>query len=107
MGHFHRDSVRFIKRVLMPLLKVPLQVSQLRAGNEKLHDCRLADADIALEAKLTFEPFELPLCLGVDMEAGLANRHLGHAGKMPRYPGFSALRFFGLSVGNVAVFAEE
>jgi site-specific DNA recombinase len=91
----------------MSLLEVPLQVGKLRAADEKLHDCRLAGANIALEAKLTLERFEFPLCLGGHMEAGLANGGLRHPEKMPRSSGFSALRFFGLSVGCEPTFREE
>lgn len=91
----------------MSLLEVPLQVSQLRALNEKLDDCGLADANVAFESKLTLERFEFPFCLRVDMEAGFASGHLGHAGKMRRLSGLSASRFFGLSVGSEAIFAEE
>lgn len=92
---------------LRPFLKVPLQVGQFCAANEKLHDCGLADTSVAVEAKLTLEGFELPLCLRVEMEARFADWRFGHAWKMPRSFGLSALRFFGLSVGKSETHAEE
>ena len=98
---------RALRRVLRPFLEVTFQISQLRTVNEKLDDCGLADADIALEAKLTLERFELPLCLGVEVEAGFANGHVDHPRKLQQSSGFSALRFFGLSVGTDTAFAEE
>jgi site-specific DNA recombinase len=91
----------------MPLPEVSLQVGQLRAANQELDDCGLADPNGTFKAQLALQGFELPFCLGLDMEAGFANGRLSHLGKMPRSSGFSALRFFGLSVGVQATYAEE